>query len=240
MQNDVLRAGSLSRAVLVAFWVCCAVHLALGVAGAAPLDSVTKALLMPLLAAWVLARRGPRPLVAALLLSWGGDVALEVDGLFLPGMTLFAAAHVCYVTYFVREGALGALRRRPAVPVAYAALWVVLILVLWPGLGDLRLPVAAYSLLLTATAVTAAGHGRWIGAGGALFLLSDTLIAFELAGLPRLPAHGFLIMATYLAGQYLLASGIVGRSRSQPLPPPRNPPARNERPGSLGEALGPV
>lgn len=226
----------LSRAAMTAFWACCAVHLALVAAGAAPLDSVTKALLMPLLAAWVLARRGPRPLVWALLLSWGGDVALEIDGLFLPGMALFATAHACYVTYFVREGALDALRRRPVVPVVYAALWAVLILVLWPGLGDLRLPVAAYSLLLTATAVTAAGHGRWIGAGGALFLLSDTLIAFELADLPRLPAHGFLIMATYIAAQYLLASGIVGRLR----PLPQNPSPRDERPGSLGEALGPV
>ncbi|GAA4225987.1 putative membrane protein YhhN [Streptosporangium album] len=85
MQNDVLRAGPLSRTVLVAFWLCSAVHLALVAADVGPMDSLTKALLMPLLAAWVLARRGPRPLVAALLLSWGGDVALEIDGLFLAG-----------------------------------------------------------------------------------------------------------------------------------------------------------
>ncbi|MGC5012311.1 lysoplasmalogenase [Streptosporangium sp. DT93] len=225
MQNDVLRAGPLSRAALAAFWVCSAAHLVLLAVGDGPLNSVTKALLMPLLAAWVLARRGPLPLVAALLLSWGGDVALDVDGLFLAGMALFAAAHVCYVTFFVRRGAFAALRRRPLIPVLYAVLWAGLVALLWPGLGDLRLPVAAYSLLLTATAVTAAGLGPRIGAGGALFLVSDALIAFGLADLPRPPSADLVIMATYIAGQYLLASGIVAReAEPQPLAtgvPPR-------------------
>ncbi|MEU0480547.1 lysoplasmalogenase [Streptosporangium sp. NPDC006013] len=214
MQNDVLRAGVVPRALLAAFWLCSAVHLVLVAAGEGPMNSVTKALLMPLLAAWVLARRGPRLLVAALLLSWGGDVALEIDGLFLAGMALFAGAHVCYVTWLVREGALQVLRRRPAIPVVYGVLWAGMIFVLWPGLGDLRLPVAVYSLLLTATAVTAAGLGPRIGAGGALFLLSDALIAFGLADLPRPPMTGLVIMATYVAAQYLLASGIVDRLRS--------------------------
>ncbi|WP_030924994.1 lysoplasmalogenase [Streptosporangium amethystogenes] len=214
MQNDVLRAGAVSRILLAAFWLCSAVHLVLVAVGEGPMNSVTKALLMPLLAAWVLARRGPRLLVAALLLSWGGDVALEIDGLFLAGMALFAGAHVCYVTCLVREGALRALRRRPAIPVVYGVLWAGMVLLLWPGLGDLRLPVAVYSLLLTATAVTAAGLGPRIGAGGALFLLSDALIAFGLADLPRPPMTGLVIMTTYVAAQYLLASGIVDRLRS--------------------------
>ncbi|MEV4380699.1 lysoplasmalogenase [Streptosporangium sp. NPDC049644] len=213
MQNDVLRAGTLSRALPAAFWLCSAVHLALVAVGEGPMNSVTKALLMPLLAAWVLARRGPRLLVAALLLSWGGDVALEIDGLFIAGMVLFAGAHVCYVTCLVREGALRAVRRRPAIPVVYGVLWAGMIFLLWPGLGDLRLPVAVYSLLLTATAVTAAGLGPRIGTGGALFLLSDALIAFGLADLPRPPMTGLVIMATYVAAQYLLASGIVDRLR---------------------------
>ena len=40
------------------------VHLVLDVAGAEPWDSVTKCLLAPLLAGWVLAAGGPRPLDA--------------------------------------------------------------------------------------------------------------------------------------------------------------------------------
>ncbi|MEV7012917.1 lysoplasmalogenase [Streptosporangium sp. NPDC051022] len=214
MQNDVLRAGPLSRNLLAVFWICSVVHLALVAADTGLTASVTKALLMPLLAAWVLAQGGPRLVAAALLLSCGGDVALEIDGFFIAGMALFAGAHVCYVTYFLREGALGGLRRRPVVPAVYAVVWAGLVFLLWPGLGDLRLPVAGYSLLLTATAVTAAGLGPRIGAGGALFLLSDTLIAFDLAGLPLPPMNGLVVMATYIAAQYLLASGIVDRLRA--------------------------
>lgn len=212
MQNVVLPEGRISRGLLTAFWICSAVHLVLVAVAWSPLESVTKALLMPLLAAWVAARRGPRLLVAALLLSWLGDVALEIDGLFLAGMGAFAAAHLCYVTYFVRAGALGVLRRRWAVPLVYAVVWAVLLFLLWPGLGDLRVPVACYSLLLTATAVTAAGHGLRAAAGGALFLLSDTLIALDLAG-GDFPLRGLLVMSTYLAAQYLLASGILTRAR---------------------------
>ncbi|MEU4834635.1 lysoplasmalogenase [Streptosporangium sp. NPDC023615] len=225
MRNDVLRADRFSRAALAAFWVCSASHLVLLAAGGGPPASVTKALLMPALAAWVLARRGPLPLVAALLLSWGGDVALDVDGLFLAGMALFAAAHVCYVTFLVRRGALAALRRRPLIPVLYAVLWAGLVALLWPGLGDLRLPVAGYSLLLTATAVTAAGLGPRIGAGGALFLVSDALIAFGLADLPRPPLIDLVVMATYIAAQYLLASGIVARE-AEPSPLAAGEPSR--------------
>ncbi|MEU6998889.1 lysoplasmalogenase [Nonomuraea sp. NPDC046570] len=212
MQNDVLEVRpGLSRKILITFWVVSAVHLALVAAQVSPWDSLTKALVMPLLAAWVAARRGPRLVVAALLLSCGGDVALEIDGLFVVGMALFGAAHVCYVTYFVRAGALGRLRARPVVPLVYAVVWAGLVVLVWPGLGDLRVPVAAYSLLLTATAVLSAGLGARAGAGGALFLLSDSLIAFDLAGLPLPPMNGVIVMATYLAAQYLLASGILKR-----------------------------
>lgn len=210
------RRPGLTRPLAIAFWACSAVHLVLVAADVAPYDSLTKGLPMPLLAAWVVARGGPSPLVAALLLSWGGDVALEADGLFVAGMASFGAAHVCYVTWFVRRGALAALRRRPLVPVLYGVVWLGLVVLLWPGLGVLRVPVAGYSLLLTATAVTAAGLGWRTGIGGALFLFSDALIALDLAGLPRPPYGDVIVMVTYLAAQYLLASGIIRPSRPSP------------------------
>src|SRR5262245_14841819 len=62
-------------------------------------------LLMPSLAAWVLARRGPLLVVVALLFSACGDILLGHDDLFIAGMGSFALAHVCYVTYFLRSGA---------------------------------------------------------------------------------------------------------------------------------------
>jgi uncharacterized membrane protein YhhN len=85
---------------------------------------------------------------------------------------------------------------------------------LWPGLGDLRIPVAVYSLLLTSTAVTSARLGWRTGLGGALFLLSDTLIATQLADWRELPGHEFWIMATYVVAQYLLMSGLLRTGRA--------------------------
>jgi uncharacterized membrane protein YhhN len=167
-------------------------------------------LLMPSLALWVLARRGPILLVAALLCSAAGDILLGTDGMFLAGMGAFAAAHVCYVTLFVRSGALPALRRRWFLVLAYLVALVGLTLWLWPDLGDLRIPVVVYAVLLAATAVTAGALGWRLGLGGALFFVSDTMIAvWDIAGRPAPPLPGLWIMSTYILAQYLLASGAL-------------------------------
>ncbi|QMU80187.1 lysoplasmalogenase [Streptacidiphilus sp. PB12-B1b] len=207
---------------------------------------------MPLLAlavglrASVVRRGGPggeppvrsRLLLGALLASCAGDLFLLFGGAwFLVGMGGFAVAHVCYITLFVRDGALrdraGVLRAAAG----YGLVWAVLITLLWPDLAPgLRIPLAGYSLLLAGTAVTSARAGRRTGAGGALFLLSDSLIASGLAHWPQLPAADFWVMATYLTGQYLLASGIVGAG---PLPGPQ-PPRRPAGVAEVAEAAGPV
>ncbi|MFD9127383.1 lysoplasmalogenase [Kitasatospora sp. NPDC059571] len=202
-----------ARGLVTAYAATSAAHLGAIVTGASVLQNATKPALMPLLAAHSLAssERAPRLLAPALLASAAGDVLLQLDGQapFLAGMGAFAAAHVCYVTMFVRMGALDDRRRSLLVGAAYAAAWACMITGLWPGLGGLRVPVALYSLLLASTAVTSAGIGLRTGVGGGLFLLSDSLIATKLASWPQLPGHDFWIMATYIAAQYLLASGTV-------------------------------
>ncbi|WP_405010651.1 lysoplasmalogenase [Kitasatospora sp. NBC_01539] len=206
-----------ARGLLTAFAATSAAHLGAIAAGATALQHATKPALMPLLAAWTLAAapRAPGLLVPALLASTAGDVLLQVGGdtAFLAGMGAFAAAHVCYVTMFAKLGAFDDRRRGLLVAAGYATAWAVLITQLWPGLGGLRVPVAAYSLLLASTAVSSAGLGLWTGVGGGLFLLSDTLIATRLADWTPLPGHDLWVMATYCAAQYLLARGAVRAGR---------------------------
>lgn len=73
------------------------------------------------------------------------------------------------------------------------------------------MPVTGYSVLFTAMAYRSATRlGLFAGCGGALFLLSDTLIATGVAQWPQLPAPGFCVMLTYIAAQALLAGGTVG------------------------------
>ncbi|TQJ17853.1 lysoplasmalogenase [Kribbella jejuensis] len=195
------------RAWLLAYGVLTVVHLVTIAIGETWSQLITKVLLMPVLAVWVRLNRGPTTLLVALVASLAGDFLLQVDQL-LPGMAAFGVAHVCYLMLFVHRA-----RRRSLLVVAvYAVVWLGALVLLWSGLGDIRFPVALYSLLVTATAVTSAWNGWRPGLGGALFLISDGLIGAGLAG------HGFagrdyLVMATYCIAQYLLASSLLRGDR---------------------------
>ncbi|WP_308368724.1 lysoplasmalogenase [Streptomyces sp. ISL-36] len=200
------RATAVSRVLLAAFLLAVAVDLVSLLAGAELGHRIAKPLLMPLLAAHAVTRGAPRLLTAALLLGWGGDVFLlsDADWAFLVGMGSFAAGHVCYLALFAG--------RRTSVPlgIGYAAALTGTVALLWPDLpAELRVPVAGYSLLLTAMAYRASSLGLAAGAGGALFLLSDTLIATGVADWPQLPAPEFWVMLTYIAAQYLLTAGVL-------------------------------
>jgi uncharacterized membrane protein YhhN len=179
--------------------------------GFEPGHTVAKPLLMPLLAAYAGARGAPRLLLAALLFGWGGDVLLlsDADPAFLAGMASFAAGHVCYIALFLRHGAPHA-RGRLLAP-AYAVALAATVALLWPDLpADLRVPVACYSTLLTAMAYGAATRlGPRAAVGGALFMLSDTLIATGVAHWPQPPRPNLWIMLTYAAAQFLLVRGAL-------------------------------
>ena len=176
-------------------------------------ELATKPLLMPVLAAFALAAAGDREIdmrlpAAGMALSGLGDTALlGSESWFVPGMGAFAAAHACYITALARDGAARGVR--PRVAAGYAVLWAVLIAVLWRGLGRLRVPVAAYSLLLVSMAVLASGRNRAAAAGGALFVVSDALIACGLAGINAVPRQESAVMPTYVAAQFLLAAGFL-------------------------------
>ena len=210
-------------------------YAAVGVASSASAASrsrtgvwATKPLLMPVLAAFTLAAAGDsdaagdgkkavRLPAAGMALSGLGDIALAgPDAWFVPGMGAFAAAHACYITALARGGAARGVR--PRVAAGYVALWAVLIAVLWRGLGSLRVPVAAYSLLLVAMAIMASGRNRAATAGGALFVVSDALIACGLAGISLLPRQESAVMPTYVAAQFLLAAGYLRPQRDPAAP----------------------
>lgn len=176
----------------------------------------TKLALMPLLALGVVwAGRGighsqeRALLLTAIGLSWLGDGA----GAFFPFapslplmLAFFGLAHICYLWLFLR---FLAARRMPVWAAVYAVWWIVLLAVLWPHLGGLAIPVAVYGLLLGGTAASAARCRPLIVWGGAFFLSSDTILAFQLF-LPGTPGWTDpLVMLTYCLGQGLIAVGAV-------------------------------
>jgi uncharacterized membrane protein YhhN len=171
---------------------------------------LTKPLLMPVLMAG--SDRGSRP---ALALGGAGDVALlgGSDAAFTAGLACFLAGHAAWIHALRQRPGRGRLRSRPVLAVPYLAAFGALNAYLWPRTGKDRLPVLAYSTALLAMSLAALDSGSpRAAAGGALFLLSDTLLALEkFAGL-HLPAHEGVVMATYTTAQALLAS-----------PPPATP-----------------
>ncbi|MET7489192.1 lysoplasmalogenase [Streptomyces sp. NPDC005538] len=200
-----------SRVLLGAFVLATVLDLVCLAVGFRAGHLVAKPLLMPLLAAFAARAGGPRILVAALLCGWGGDVLLlsDADPAFMAGMASFAAGHICYLVLFRRQGPPRA--RAGLLAACYAVALGTLVVLLWPGLpAGLRVPVAGYSALLTAMAYAAATRlGPVAGLGGALFVLSDTLIATGVADWPQPPAPDFWIMLTYAAAQFLLVRGAL-------------------------------
>jgi uncharacterized membrane protein YhhN len=219
-------------------WVAVAValvlvHLVAQLAGADGLARVSQWTLMPAFAAVVLtATRWPRGRVVtwtlvALGFSWLGDLVpslLGEDAAFLVMVGFFLLAQSAYVVAFAPFVRSSVVHTRPVLLLPYAAVLVLLVALCAPGADALLLPVALYGGVLVAMAVLATGLGRLATIGGAVFVVSDALIALE-AFVPwwDLAGQHFWVMLTYTAGQGLLAAAVIGRNiadRRAPEPQP--------------------
>lgn len=163
----------------------------------------TKPLLMPALMAG-----RDRATQRALALGGVGDVALlgRSDAAFMTGLASFLASHVAWIIALRQRPGRGRLRASPALAAPYLAAFGALNAYLWKRTGRDRIPVVVYSIVLLAMCLAALDSmSPKTAAGGALFLVSDSLLALEkFAGL-HLPAHEGLVMATYTSAQALLA-----------------------------------
>ncbi|MDQ3788988.1 MAG: lysoplasmalogenase [Actinomycetota bacterium] len=190
-------------------------HLAAQLAGAATLATVTQWLVMPALAAAVWAAiprdRLVRLVLLALVFSWLGDsvpALFDGDTRFLAMVGLFLCAQITYAVAFWPSWRRSALRH-PALA-GYVLAFAVLLALCAPGADALLVPVVCYGLCLTLMAVLATGVHPLTGVGGAAFFVSDALIALDaFADWYAPPVPGFWVMATYLAGQALIVSGVV-------------------------------
>jgi uncharacterized membrane protein YhhN len=154
-------------------------------------------------------------LLAALVLSTAGDVFLvgESEGRFRAGLASFLLAHVAYGAIFV-----GHVETPwwpgPAATVAALAVVVAaggVLAWLWPTLGGLRGPVAAYVAVIVAMALAAllaAFATPWVALGALAFVASDAVLAANKFRGP-LPGAGPFVWTSYCTAQGLLAFGVV-------------------------------
>lgn len=175
-------------------------------------------------------------------LSGGGDVALlsKAEPAFLAGVASFFGAHVAYTATFLATGrpladpagrgttlaTLGA-----AGSLVPAASWLA-----GRRAPQLQGPVAAYAAMITAMVASSTRLSddvpeparRRITAGTGLFFASDSILAVRrfVVREPR-PWSDAVVMATYTAGQGLIALGLAQVARA-PRPAVATPPARVE------------
>lgn len=213
-----------ARLLLGALAVLTAVHLVAQLTGPPALTDLTQVALMPLLAGALWCETSaPRGRLVTLTLvalgfSWLGDTApklAEGDAAFLVMVGFFLLAQATYIAAFLPFRHDSVLHRHRGLLLLYVAVVVGLVAACAGGAADLLVPVLVYGGCLGTMAVLATGVNRLTGAGGALFLVSDGLIALE-AFVPgfSLPAQGFWVMSTYVAAQVLLVAGVLNAGRA--------------------------
>src|SRR5258705_8824012 len=161
------------------------------------LGYITKPLLMPLLIVFFIfqttgfASSLKKWIVLALLISWAGDVLLMFEStngnFFIFGLVAFLIAHVFYILFYenvVRKEGIGKNYWWFLPVIIY---YIALIYILSPHLGDMKLPVRIYGIVISYMLVQALQTGRIkdFGAatlmivGAVLFITSDSILAIN-------------------------------------------------------------
>jgi uncharacterized membrane protein YhhN len=194
-------------------------HLGAQLSGGDDVADATQVLLMPVLAAvlWLQTSTPRSRLVVltmvALGLSWLGDSAPKLtdgDPAFLVMVGFFLLAQVAYIVAFWPYRASSVLHERRPLLLGYVAAVGGLVAACAGGAAGMLVPVLVYGALLGTMAVLSTGVNQLTAVGGALFLVSDGLIALDaFADGFDLPGQAFWVMATYIAAQSLLVAGAL-------------------------------
>ena len=148
-------------------------------------------------------------IIAGLLFSLAGDIFLMLPSdRFVLGLVSFLIAHLVYIAAFTIDGA------RPSYLTALPLLLYggIMLRLLFPHLGRMRVPVLIYMLVILLMVWQA--MNRWIDtsltgsalafAGACLFAASDSALALNRFRRTFKSAQ-FLILTTYFAAQWLIA-----------------------------------
>ncbi|MFN8237378.1 MAG: lysoplasmalogenase [Chitinophagales bacterium] len=195
---------------------------------------VSKVLMMPLLAIYFYTEtkklKEYRLLYLALFFSWWGDIFLmfprseyepsNAKLLFVCGLVSFLIAHVNYIIYFIREikdkPKATVIIEKPYLIIPFLLLGISLLVLLYPTLGPMKLPVTIYTIVIISMLIMAFNRKNlvtavsftWVFAGALFFVFSDSCIAINLFYKPFEGARA-VIMATYIIAQYLIVNGVL-------------------------------
>jgi uncharacterized membrane protein YhhN len=183
---------------------------------------VVKPLLMPSLAALLFfSVKNKNKLtffvIIALMFSWFGDVFLMFQEInpqyFVFGLVSFLLAHITYIFIFSKSSS----EFKPSI-ITYSTgfslllFGVLMLFLLWPGLGEMQIPVLVYTMVIVGMGLVAlfrkAEGASIVLIGAILFITSDSMIAINKFYEP-ITAARFWIMITYILAQYLITIGMI-------------------------------
>ncbi len=157
-----------------------------------------------------------------LVLGWIGDLFLLFEEqYFMYGLAAFLGGHILYTLAFCLDinrsdfFKQGKTYLISILILAYAILYVQL---LNPFLGELQIPVMIYILAIGIFYITASARGKitpkasytWIVLGALLFVLSDSILAYN-KFVENIQYGQLWTMLTYILAQYFIAQGAVLR-----------------------------
>ncbi|HZJ59084.1 MAG TPA: lysoplasmalogenase [Chitinophagaceae bacterium] len=198
------------------------------------LQFIVKPLLMPLLAIYLLLRTNTANsnlkgwIFLALFFSWAGDIFLLFEergsNFFLFGLSAFLVAQVFYIVFFHNIRMREYIRGNALLLLLVIVYYSILINVLSPYLGNMKLPVRIYGVVLSFMVMlamhTMLGKNKkaalWMTMGAILFVVSDSLLAFNKFFSPFNNA-GVIIMLTYGLAQLFITEGAVRYINSETL-----------------------
>ena len=154
-------------------------------------------------------------IVAGLVFSLAGDVFLMLpNDRFLYGLISFLVGHLAYTAAFV---SIGGFRSDFLALGIYAMYGLIVLYLLWTGLGTLKAPVIVYVVVILgmgwqALAVWRANPSAGTlsaAVGAASFVLSDSVLALDRfrGGFSSARA---IVLGSYFLAQVLIALSIVG------------------------------
>jgi uncharacterized membrane protein YhhN len=163
-----------------------------------------------------------KTIIAALIFSWMGDTLLLFPNLFLYGLGAFLMAHICYIIGFkaaqkqpFRVGKVNFIRLFFLnFPIYLFAAFIYFYI--RGGLGEMKIPVIAYLIVIVMMATTARERFKNTNAqsfwqvmiGAAFFLISDGILAINLF-YESFAESGVMVMGTYVIAQFLIVRGIL-------------------------------
>jgi uncharacterized membrane protein YhhN len=223
--------NALSNSRVLVYILLSAVHLLGTVFRLSEVQFYTKPLLLAALAwyffqATGLTTRFAMMIFMALLFSMCGDTLLmfvpQGEQWFLFGLGSFLVAHLCYSIGFLNVSSenRGLILSKPLWSLPLLAYFGAMLYLLIDNIPvSMRYPVVFYSYVITMMALAAMNLQPKIAkntfitlmTGVLLFMISDSVLAFNKFTpemVQHLPIH-FLIMCTYLLGQFLIAYSCI-------------------------------